>query len=121
MFTRRKYPRFPVSGSAVVKTSASSVEFPGSIEMCSKGGVGICTDVIIEKGTPISLEIDIHTGSDFSKCRLTGVVKDFSEWGEKGLLGVAFDKEISADNEPHLYHYLGILEKEFITDYKETF
>ncbi len=119
MFTRRKYPRFPVSGSAVVKTSANRVEFPGSIEMCSRGGIGIYTDVMIEKGTPISLDIDIDTGPYSSKCRLTGVVKDFSEWGEKGLLGVAFDKEINAENEPHLYHYLGLLEKELITEYKE--
>jgi hypothetical protein len=118
MFTRRKYPRFPVSGSAVVRTAVQRIEFPGSVEMCSKGGVGIYTDVMIAEGTPISLEIDIDTGSESSKIRMNGVVKNYSEWGEKGLLGVAFDKEISEDNEPHLYHYLGILEKEFISEYK---
>jgi len=117
MYTRRKHPRFPVSGSAVIKTGKDKVEFPGQIEMFSKRGMGIFTDVSIERGTPITLEVNIYTGPDSEKTSLTATVKNFSEWGEKGLLGVEFDQEISAKFEPLLNEYLCQLEKEFITEY----
>ncbi|MBI1823309.1 MAG: PilZ domain-containing protein [Nitrospirae bacterium] len=117
MHTPRKYPRFPITGSAVVKTGYSQLEFPGSIEMFSRCGVGISTQVVIQKGTPIFLEADIHTGSRTSRVLLSGVVKNFTEWGEKNLIGVQFDQEISPDHEPRLYDYLGCLEKELIKEF----
>jgi hypothetical protein len=117
MHTPRKYPRFPITGSAVVKTGYSHFEFPGSIEMFSRGGIGISTQVMIEKGTAIFLEVDINTGSRSTKVQLSGVVKNFTVWGEKKLLGVQFDEEISPDHEPGIYDYLGCLEKELIKDF----
>lgn len=120
MFVKRKYPRFPVTGSAIIKASSNRVKFPGSIEMFSRNGIGIYTNVVIEKETPIQLEIDIYTGSYSSKCHLNGRVKSISDWGGKNLLGVLFDREISRDNEPHLFSYLGCLEKELIIDYGKT-
>jgi hypothetical protein len=117
MHTPRKYPRFPITGSAVVKTGFNQFEFPGSIEKISRCGIGISTQVIIEKGTPIFLEVDINTGSRSSKVHLSGVVKNFSEWGEMNLLGVQFDQEISPDHEPGIYDYLGCLEKELIKEF----
>ena len=117
MFTRRKYPRFPVSGEAIVRTASKDVVFPGSIERFSRGGLGIYTNVSVERGTPIRLEVSIFTGTESSKHLMTGVVKNFSKWGEKGLLGVEFEQEIGPHHEPHLYQYLGILERELIKDY----
>jgi PilZ domain-containing protein len=120
MYIQRKYPRFPVSASAIVKTSSDRVKFPGSIEMFSRSGAGIYTNVMVEKGTSIQLEIDIYTGAQSSKCHLSGRVKNFTEWGEKGLLGVQFDQEIGPQNEPALYDYLECLERELITEYKKS-
>ncbi len=118
MFTKRKYPRFSVSGFAIVNIPENEREFLGPVEMISQGGAGIYTDEKLEKGTSISLVVDIFTGSNVSSCNLTGVVKNFVQWKEKGLLGVQFDKEIDSNNDPHLYQYLTLLEKQFITEYK---
>ncbi|MBI3352988.1 MAG: PilZ domain-containing protein [Nitrospirae bacterium] len=118
MFTKRKHPRFSVSGVAIVKVPEKEQEFLGPVEMISQGGAGIYTDEKIEKGTSISLVVDIFTGSNTSTCNLTGVVKNFVQWNKKGLLGVQFDKEINSKDQPQIYQYLTFLEKQFITEYK---
>ncbi|HXN06765.1 MAG TPA: PilZ domain-containing protein [Nitrospiria bacterium] len=116
MYTRRKFIRFPVSGSARVKVPEMKFSFQGELEKLSHGGVGISTGVKVKTGTPVALEIQVSMGSDSPETSITGVVRSFSSLGETGLLGIQFDRTIDSDKEPHIYQFLSALEKELITE-----
>lgn len=118
MHTPRKFPRFPVSGSATVKVSENEIAFQGAIERLSQGGVGICAEVNVKTGTPVTLEINVCTESGSPEASITGVIKSFSNWGDKRLIGIQFDRKIDSENEPQIYQLLSVLEKELITDYR---
>ena len=118
MFTKRKYPRFPVAGVAIIKDPGSNLEIPGSLEMISQGGAGIFTDKALETGRKISMEFEIYTGdNNTTHCRMNGVVTNFKKWIDKGVLGVQFENEINKNDHPGIYQFLSYLEKKFITDY----
>lgn len=63
----------------------------------SQGGMGVYTNVHIEKTTPVSVELlfDSHAGT--GKDILVGRVASVSSHGKDFFVGIAFDSEISYD------------------------
>jgi len=63
----------------------------------SQGGMGVYTNVHMEKATPVSVELLFHSSAGIGKDMLVGRVASVSSTGKDFFVGIAFDAEISYD------------------------
>ena len=95
----RRYRRYLVLGQAVIR--GHDTRSPGGlttqVNNISQGGMGVYTNVRMEKATPVSVELLFHCSNRIGKDVLVGSVASVSRIGSDFFVGIAFDKEISYD------------------------
>ena len=108
---KRKYPRIPLSGLALMKILETNAQISGPIELISRGGIGIYTKENIRKGARVSLRIYFDTGTSVHEYTLLGTVRTEEKQKEFGSVGIQFDREVNSTDHPQLYHFLLSKEK----------
>ena len=95
----RRYRRYLVSGQAVIKgyDTRSPWGLTTQVNNISQGGMGVYTNVRMEKATPVSIELLFHCSNWIGKDVLAGRVASVSSIGSDFFVGIAFDNEISYD------------------------
>lgn len=100
-----------MSGLVVVKIPGKESQFSGMIELISLGGVGIYTKEKVQAKTAVILQIISFSGASTLNYTISGVVRNHDRHNEFGVVGIEFDKQISSEEQPHLYDFLQIQEK----------
>lgn len=95
----RKYRRYSVSAQAVIRRrDVGSLEgLTTQVNNISQGGMGVYTNVHMEKATPVSVELLFHCPDGIGKDIFLGRVASVSPLGKDFFVGIAFDTEISYD------------------------
>ncbi len=91
----RRYPRYSICAKAVLKklTEGPTEKLTVWVNTISQGGMGFYTDVLLEKATPVSIElvVDVSGGTDVFEGRIASV----SSQGKDYFTGIAFKNDIS--------------------------
>ncbi len=91
----RRYPRFSIFAKAVIQRRDAGR--PGKVNAVvntiSQGGIGFYSDVMMEKTTPVLVELMIR-GFEGTEA-LEGTIASISPQGKDYFVGIAFDREIS--------------------------
>ena len=95
----RRYRRYSVSAKAVIRRldAASPDGLLTQVTTISQGGLGFYTDAIMEKATPVSVELLFPGVEESQKDVLKGRIASVCSQGKDYFVGIAFDKEISYD------------------------
>jgi hypothetical protein len=96
----RRYKRFSVSAKAVIKrwSEGSPEGLNARVTTISQGGMGFYTDVLMEKATPVSVELFLCSLEGMTKNEmLQGRIASICTQGSDYFVGIAFDREISYD------------------------
>jgi len=96
----RRYPRYSVSARVVVRRldSLSPGGLDTQVTTISQGGMGFYTSVLMEKSTPVSVELLFHASDSAAREDVfEGKVASICAQGKDYYIGIAFDEDISDD------------------------
>ncbi len=91
----RRYPRFSIFARAVIlrRDAGSPGQVNAMVNTISQGGIGFYSDVLLEKATPVSVELTV--GGFEGTETLEGRIASICPQGKDYFIGIAFDREIS--------------------------
>jgi hypothetical protein len=93
----RRYQRYSICVRAVItrRDEGSPERLTAQVNTISQGGMGFYTSVLLEKATPVSVELmfDSPEGPDI----LEGKIASVCSQGNDYFTGIAFDTDISHD------------------------
>ncbi len=97
--TFRKWQRYSISARALIKRRdpGSPRGLIGQVTTISQGGMGFYTETLLEKDTPISVELLFQALDGTKQDILEGRIASVCSSGNDYFLGVAFDREIPHD------------------------
>jgi len=96
----RRYPRYQISTKAVLtsRNGGSSESLTSQVVTISQGGMGIYTNRHMEKATPVSVELLLHTHDGAATTdAFEGRIASVCSHEEDYFVGIAFDREIAYD------------------------
>lgn len=95
----RRYQRYSIFARAVIRRrdAGSPEEMTARVATISQGGMGFYTGVLMEKTTPVSVELLLDTVSETAKGVLEGRIASVCRQEKDYFVGIAFDREISYD------------------------
>lgn len=105
---RRKYRRYPIFATALIKikNKKDAVPFESMAANISQSGLGIYSYVPVDKGTPVSIEIKFIAIKGFEqKDAIEGKIVHLSKLGKLYYMGIAFDEELNPVAQPFLYNH----------------
>ncbi len=95
----RRWQRFSISTKALIKRrdEGSPKGLIGHVTTISQGGMGFYTEILLEKDTPVSVELLFQALDGTRQDAMDGKIASVCKNGEDYFLGIAFDKEIPHD------------------------
>ncbi len=95
----RRWQRFSISTKALIKRrdEGSPRGLIGQVTTISQGGMGFYTDILLEKATPVSIELLFQNLDGSKQDVIEGKIASVCSNGNDYFLGIAFDREISHD------------------------
>jgi hypothetical protein len=93
----RRYPRFSILAKAVItrRDEGSPGRLTAMVNTISQGGMGFYTDVLLEKTTPVSVELQLNPA--YAGNTLEGKIASICSQGKDYFVGIAFDRELPYD------------------------
>ncbi len=107
---KRSRQRFPILATALIKVNSDrdAASFESMIANISHSGLGVYSYIPIEENTPVSIKITFHSIQELEhKDALEGRIVHSAKLGKIYYLGIKFNEELSRDQHPFLYNYLG--------------
>ena len=93
----RRYQRYSIFAKATItrRDEESPERLAAQVITISQGGMGFYTDVLLEKATPVSVQLLLDTPEGMNV--LDGRIASVQSQGDNYFTGIAFDREISYD------------------------
>ncbi len=95
----RRWQRYSISAKALIKRrdDGSPKGLIGQVTTISQGGMGFYTDILLEKSTPVSIELLLQAMDGSKQDVIEGRIASVCANGTDYFLGIAFDTEIPHD------------------------
>lgn len=95
----RRWQRFSISTKALIRRRDKGAPkgLIGQVTTISQGGMGFYSDTLLEKATPVSIELLLQAVDGTRNEIIDGRIASVCTSGDDYFLGVAFDREIPHD------------------------